>query len=126
MIGSVLVQARHLNILGALREDDGDVVVRRMGRCQGHAEGGILGHGAIVVPVDLVGVRQRVHLAVLVVVKHAIALGASQQLDSQTRVGVDVRGRDVGRLRDYVLALQDKVAGLAIALVVAVDDVAVF
>lgn len=126
MIGAVLVQARYLNVLGALWKDDGDVVVRRMGRCQGHAKRGILGHGAVVVPVDLVGVGQGVDLAVLVVIKHAVALGAPQQLDGQTRVGVDVRGRDVGRLRDDVLALRDERARLAVALVVAVDDVASF
>lgn len=93
-----------------------------MNRGQGHARGRILRDGAVVVPVGLRRVRQLVDLAVLVVVKETVAGGASQQLDGQAGVFVD--GLDVGRLGDDILALLDVVAGLGIALVEAVDDVA--
>lgn len=107
----VRVEARNLNVLVAPGKHDGDVVRRRMPRAQRKRRHRVLRDDAAVVPVCLCGVEELLDLAVVVVVKDAVAGGAAQELDGQARVCVDGRVFNVCGFGDDILgALADECA----------------
>lgn len=98
-----------------------------MTRAQSKRRDRILGYDAAVVPVRRCGVKQLLDLAVVVVVKDAVAGGASQELNGQARVFVDGRVLDVCGFGDDIFgALADECARLVVAVVDGVDNGAVY
>jgi hypothetical protein len=82
-----------------------------MPRAQRKRRHRVLRDDAAVVPVCLCGVEELLDLAVVVVVKDAVAGGAAQELDGQARVCVDGRVFNVCGFGDDILgALADECA----------------